>query len=198
MPVSYKHKFKFVHIPKTAGSSIEAVFDLHHEENLFVPRFTNQIEGVIFAPQHFTHKLINHFKPKCTDYFSFTVVRNPYSRTLSEYFYINKSFYNNPIHSFNEVEFNKWMDTELIKFDMDHKLPQYCFIDEPVDMVLKFETIQSDFKQLTDQLGVEIELIHDNKSNVDKTKILENLSLETKQKIYNIFKRDFEEFNYEK
>jgi len=37
MPISNKHKFKFIHIPKTGGSSVEVVFDLQHDENLWVP-----------------------------------------------------------------------------------------------------------------------------------------------------------------
>jgi len=196
MPISYKHKFKFIHIPKTGGSSIENIFDLFHEENLWVPRFTHKIQECHFAPQHFPHALINHFKPECVDYFSFAVVRNPFNRIISEYFYINKSFEGKPINNFNEDQFNTWLDTNLIKFDIDHKLPQSSFLDVPVDMVLKLENIDEDFKKLNEVLGTNFKMDHTNKSTVNKNKIVESLSKDTKGKIYNIFKKDFENFGY--
>lgn len=197
MPISYKHKFKFIHIPKTGGSSIERVFDLQHKKNLFQPRFTNEIEGCHFAPQHFTHALINHFEPTCKDFFSFTIVRNPYNRTISEYFYINKNFEGKKIDNFNEKDFSHWIDTSLLKFNMDHKLPQTTFLDTPVNMILKLENINEDWKKLNKKLGTNYKLIHDNKSSIDKEAILTSLSKETKLKIYKIFKDDFEKLNYE-
>ena len=197
MPISHKHKFKFIHIPKTGGSSIEVAFDLQHESNLFQPKFTNQIEGCYFAPQHFTHTLINHFKPESKDYFSFAIVRNPYSRIISEYFYINKNFENNLIREFSEDHFNLWLDTSLVKFDIDHKLPQSSFIDSPVDMILKLENIEGDFEELNKQLGINYKLGHENKSFINKNNIVDSLNKNTKLKIYNIFKEDFEKFDYE-
>ena len=88
----FKYKFKFIHIPKTGGTSLEVVFDLQHENNLYQPGFSHIINGVSFAPQHFTHNIIDHFKPECKDYFSFTVVRNPFTKIISEYFYINNIY----------------------------------------------------------------------------------------------------------
>jgi len=197
MPISYKHKFKFIHIPKTGGSSIEKIFDLQHKNNLFQPRFTNQFEGCYFAPQHFTHALIDHFKPEGKNYFSFTIVRNPYNRIVSEYFYINKNFENKLIMDFSESDFNDWLDTSLMKFDIDHKLPQSSFLDIPVDMILKLENLKEDFEKLNERLGTSYKLIHDNKSSINKEDIVNSLSKDTKLKIYKIFKEDFKKFNYE-
>lgn len=197
MPVSKKHKFKFIHIPKTGGSSIEVIFDLQHEENLFVPRFTHQIERCMFAPQHFPHSVVNTFKPECKDYFSFTIVRNPYTRIISEYFYINKNFEGRNARNFNEGDFNDWLDKSLIKFDMDHKLPQVSFLDVPVDMVLKLENLNQDWLKLNKHLRTNLQLIHDNSSSINKQDIVHSLNKNTKLKIFNIFKEDFNKFNYE-
>lgn len=198
MPISKKHKFKFIHIPKTGGSSVEVIFDLQHKDNLFVPSFTNEIQGVKFAPQHFTHKLINYFNPEYKNYFSFTIVRNPYTKIISEYFYISKNFEKNNIQQFDEKHFIEWLKNSLIKFDIDHKLPQSTFIDKPVDMILKFETLEEDFKKLNNKLNTDYKLIHTNKSNTNKSKIVENLSQNVKELIYELFKKDFKKFNYEK
>ena len=198
MPVDHKNKFKFVHIPKTGGTSVEVAFDLHHEENLFVPRFTHTIQEVMFAPQHFTHNLINHFVPQAEDYFSFTIVRNPYTRTISEYFYIAKAFYGHPLKEFNEKEFVAWMREDLALFNIDHKLPQSSFLDSPVDMILRFENLEEDFKKLTKELGVDIELTHENKSSENKLEIAKSLSEDTKYLIQQMFAQDFIQFSYPK
>ncbi len=196
MPVCFKRKFKFIHIPKTGGSSFEKVFDLQHRENLFLGAMTNCVSGCWFAPQHFTHRMINSFKQIGKDWFSFTIVRNPYTKIISEYFYINKNFNKNPIREFNEHDFVEWFKNDLLKFDMDHKLPQHIFIDAPVNMILKFEKLEEDFAILTDYMKVRKKLIHDNKSIINKKSIAQQLSLETKKLIYSNFKNDFEAFGY--
>lgn len=199
MPISNKYKFKFIHIPKTGGSSIEVIFDLQHKENLFVPAITNTIEGVDFSPQHFPHSLINYFKPEVKDWFSFTIVRNPYTRIISEYFYIKKNFEASPVINFNENEFLTWLDTSWFMQNRDHKLHQITFIDEPVDMIIKFENFEQDFDKLKKKLHLpnEINLINDNKSVYNKLEIAQSLSKKAKDKIYKIFEQDFKTFDYE-
>ena len=196
MPISYNHNFKFIHIPKTGGSSVEKVFDLQKPENLYIPGFTNNIGGCWFAPQHFTHKLINISMPHCRNWFSFTITRNPYTKIISDYFFINKNFYNNEIKEFNEDKFVEWFKNELLRFDIDHKLPQSFFLDEPVNMILKFERLEEDFKQLSSYLKIEKSLIHDNKSLYNKEDIANQLSLKTRELIYTNFRKDFEAFGY--
>ena len=196
MPISYRYKYKFIHIPKTGGSSIEKVFDLQKKENLFTAAMTKKIAGCWFAPQHFTHRMIHIYKPESRDWFSFTIVRNPYAKIVSEFFYINQNFYKNHFNKFNEDHFVEWFKKDLLKFDMDHKLPQYFFLDEPVDMILRFENLKKDFNRLTKHLNISKELIHDNQSIFNKEGIVNKLSLSTKELIYSNFQRDFESFGY--
>lgn len=195
MPISFRHKFKFIHIPKTGGSSIEKVFRLQSAENLFFPRLTKCIAGCWFAPQHFTQRMIDIYKPECSDWFSFTIVRNPYTKVISEYYYLNANL-NTPIKEFNEEEFLQWFENDLLKFDLDHKLPQHFFLDSPVDMVLKFERLKEDFHKLNIRLGVTKNLIHNNRSAIDKSSIVNGLSIQTRNMIYSYFKKDFESFGY--
>jgi hypothetical protein len=196
MPVSNQYKFKFIHIPKTGGSSIEKLFDLQHWDNFYTPATTNYIAGCWFSPQHFTHKMMMGFKPECSDWFSFTIVRNPYTKIISEFYYACKNYYKIPMMKFDENKFLEWFNNDLIKFDMDHKLPQYFFLDEPVNFILKFENLEADFHKLLGYLDIKAELIHDNNSNIDKNSIVKNLSAHSKELIYAAFKKDFEIFGY--
>lgn len=199
MPISKKYKFKFIHIPRCGGSGVESNFNLFHDENFWVPRFTHQIDNCHFAPQHFTHQILDSFLDKeQQDWFSFTVVRNPYYRTLSEYFYIYKNFYNKPINNFNEDEFVKWLTTDLLQFNIDHKLPQFTFIDKPVDLIIKLEELEEGYKKLNTKFNTTLFAKKTNAGNIKSKKIIKSLSQNTLNLIYNIFEQDFTQFNYHK
>jgi hypothetical protein len=199
MPIRKKYKFKFIHIPRCGGSGVEDNFDLFHQENYWIPRFTHYFSGCHFAPQHFTHQILDSFlDEEQQDWFSFTVIRNPYYRTLSEYFYINKNFYNNPIENFNEEYFIKWLREDLIQFNLDHKLPQSTFIDKPVDLIIKLEEINKGYSLLNKQFNTNLFSTKANSGNIKTEKILKSLSQDTLDLIYIIFEQDFIQFNYSK
>ena len=199
MPISKKYKFKFIHIPRCGGSGVEDNFNLFYEENYWVPRFTHQFSGVHFAPQHFTHQILDSFLDKeQQDWFSFTITRNPYYRTISEYFYINKNFYNNPIENFNEDYFVKWLKEDLIQFNLDHKLPQSTFIDKPVDLIIKLEELEEEYQKLNTKFNTSLFAKKANTGNIESKKIIESLSQNTLDLIYTIFEQDFIQFNYPK
>jgi len=196
MPVSLQHKFKFIHIPRTGGSSIEVVFDLQHKECLYEGRFAVECNNILFAPQHVTHKMIDNLKPQTSDYFSFTIVRNPFTKVISEYFYINRHFYTRPVERFEEDRFYSWIKTDLLKFDFDHKLPQTAFLDREVDFTIRFEEIEKGFRALNDHLGTDYRLIHDNSSGIDKYAIAKTLGHRTRDLILKVFEKDFKMFDY--
>lgn len=199
MPISKKYKFKFIHIPRCGGSGIEDNFDLFYKENFWVPKFTHQFSNCHFAPQHFTHQILDSFlNSEQKKWFSFTVVRNPYNRTISEYFYIYKNFYSKPINDFNESHFTNWLTTDLIEFNLDHKLPQSTFIDKPVDLVIKLEELEKGYQKLNTQFNTTLFSTKTNSGNIKTKKILKSLSQNTLDLIYNIFELDFTQFNYPK
>ena len=74
--ISHKHKFIFVHIPKTAGRSIEK----------YLLNFNSMRE---MQPHHSVTDYIKRVK-NFNSMFKFSFVRNPYERLLSEYFYMKR------------------------------------------------------------------------------------------------------------
>lgn len=93
MPISIKNKLIFIHIPKTAGSSIlkrmtendsNIIFRCDNHKDIFVGNCD-------YHQIHYTYKEINEACPKIdlniSDYKIFTIVRNPYYRFLSTVIY---------------------------------------------------------------------------------------------------------------
>lgn len=78
--ISHKHKFIFVHIPKCAGTSVEGVLRPH----------SSDVSGCQWAKQtkNLRNKGLFDLLEKHTDYFKFTICRNPYTRAVSIYRWI--------------------------------------------------------------------------------------------------------------
>ena len=74
--IHHKTKTIFIHIPKTAGSSIETLFTGGRLVN-------KRVRGGSTCRK--VHDLPAEYKKEWPDYFTFTIVRNPWSRLLSDF-----------------------------------------------------------------------------------------------------------------
>jgi len=68
--ISNEHRCIFVHIPKTAGNSINRAFGVGWEDHKDLQRYFTELPHEVFS-----------------SYFKFAVVRNPWDRLLSDYNY---------------------------------------------------------------------------------------------------------------
>jgi len=98
--ISFRHKFIFIHIPKTAGTSIVKSLSLYSEDiidsngnikpNLELIRLAREKNIRINNYKHFTY---NQYKQllgdKIKDFFVFSTIRTPYERIPSVYYYSN-------------------------------------------------------------------------------------------------------------
>lgn len=185
------HPFKciFVHVPKTAGQSVEQFFmdrlglDWKQDrEQLLLQNNPDPTSG--------TEKLAHLSASEYVDcghisqedfnrYFKFGFVRNPWSRLLSEYRYRNYFHH----HSFKDFVFNK-MPKPGFDDKYRHVMPQYDLLfdhqgNQLVDFIGRFESLQQDFDLVCEKLGIEdSSLPHRNRS--DKK------SRELKRKLKNI------------
>ena len=86
--ISYDKKFIFIHINKTAGSSIEQALNSYGEKRI-VPKNNTDFK-MSKQSQHFNYKEYREFLgADYDDYFKFTVIRNPFDRIVSYYFGLN-------------------------------------------------------------------------------------------------------------
>jgi len=198
--ISHKHKFIFVHIPKCAGVSIE--FSLNGSAHI------EWDEHNKIWVQHATVEQIKKFYcQNYEDYFSFTFIRNPWDRAVSDYFWIKKAL--NIEDSFkNYLLLDNNFNVPNLRYPHlneagrgDHILAQSDFIlnsngDRIVDFIGRFENLQEDFNIVCDKIGIaQKQLPHRNKSK--HKHYTEYYDDETKEIVSEKYAKDIEYFGYE-
>lgn len=221
-----EYKCLFVHVPKSAGQSIEQFFmdrlGLDWDEDratVLLGDNPDPSRGTQKLAHLSAHEYVNDgFVPadEFESLFKFSFVRNPYERIVSEYRYRNYFHH----HSFSDFVQNKlpkpgWDDKYR------HVMPQYEMLYGPdgnllVDFVGRFENLQGDFDEVCRQLGIEnSELPHRNKSdkksrnlkrrfrNVlfrngenSKRHYTEFYDDKTRVAVENLYRKDIEAFGY--
>ena len=205
--ISHKHKCIFVHIPKTAGSSIEnVIWPLESDrvvENLWLGiikpyRNKYQTDGL----QHLTSSQIK--TEVGTDvfnsYYKFSIIRNPWEKAVSQFIYMKKR---KGLRRF--IGMNKWSSFKkylnlISKKEHAQWMKQVDFVyDENgmimVDKIIRFENIEEEFQLMRQHLGIPyIKLPHVNKSKRKHYTKYYNKS--TIQIVSDLYKEDIEAFNY--
>ena len=174
-----EHKAIFIHIPKNAGTSIETLF-----------------ANKSFRIQPHKHANIHEIKKKFPEiydsYRKFTIIRNPYDKMVSWYFYLKKQVgIDNKI-----IEFSKWIKEPSKLWHINDPAyfldPQYTWLDDTVTLI-KYENLDAELNQF---FGKEINLPVTNKSDHDYYSTYYNKK--SSDIIYNRYKKDFEKYNYKK
>jgi hypothetical protein len=210
---------KFVHIPKCAGTSIEYI---GKEKGLLWGIYDRELnrKELAFKTLPVCHTPLSYFidiqfvKDYLDKYDLFAVVRNPYTRCISTYFFNNrKGYYEN---NYTIENMNKFIKENLYENNYSyygHFIPQYKFIydqsNQIVKHILKFENINNEFIDLMKLYNL-IDLTLDNifmrstKNSIDKWDDFQklynvtNLYPETIDNINKFYHLDFIYFNYDK
>ena len=199
MVVCHIRKIIFIHIPKTAGSSIE---HLLRDEGKYELDFIGVRNGR--STHHYMGiELKMILKELYPTYYKFSFVRNPYDRLISEYFWCRIS---NVGHKFNKT-FDEFLDyvEDVIKnkkffkpIENDHFIPQYSFLffnkKLIVNNIFNYEDIETVAPLIKKRLKIKTSLQHLNKSVKNEITLTQG----QKDRIYNLYQIDFETFNYDK
>jgi Sulfotransferase family len=158
-----RYRCLFVHIPKTAGMSIEQVFleleglnwstggslllGRNDDPSLGPPKLEHLKADEYVAGGHLTAE-------QFASYFKFSFVRNPWDRIVSEYKYrgypVKIDF---KTYLFERLPAPGWTDTYR------HIIPQYDFLHDEagkllVDFVGRYESLQADFDTVCARVGI--------------------------------------------
>jgi hypothetical protein len=203
MPLFYKLKLFFIHIPKTGGTSVEDFLYKKTNTRKTIDTFFSGNCSVRLNKhtlQHSTYeeliKCSNNLNFNIKKLKVFAVVRNPYDRIVSELFYIGK---------INIDSNEKFVEEKIIDFLNDdyhydnHKLPQYKFVTHKGTLVQKITIMKNE--HLNDNMynyGFKDFDENANKTHRGKINYIDMLSDKAKNLIYNYYKKDFELFDYDK
>lgn len=185
----------FVHIPKCAGISVS--------KSLF---------GEEFAPIHRSlHGYLADFGPKDFQaYFKFTVVRNPYDRLASAYFFLKKGGINEDDKNWAEKNLSaydsfdtfvkNWVNQENIQTEI-HFRPQCDFIclekNRPgVDFIGYYENLAADFQYVCRKINSHSTLLAMNRNAGKEKDFREYYTEETKAIVADVYADDIRVLGY--
>ncbi len=173
--ISHKHKFVFIHIPRVGGTSFELSVGVnmwkdHPNEKHLCTKETIKKYG----------------KDTWDDYFTFSMVRNPYSRIISLW----KSGYYCKAETLYEF---------LLKFKpAEHESNKIRFIDilnPKPDFVGRTENYEEDCKYICQKTGLDsLPILHVEKT--EHTQYSYYYSKKTKAIVDYLFGKDVKEFDY--
>jgi hypothetical protein len=177
--ISHHHKCIFIHIPKCAGQSIESAFlqDVGLNWRTRAPLLLRYNDVPEVGPPRLAHlRAVDYLRYKYLSeelfqsYFKFTVVRNPYSRAVSLYHYLNQSV------SFSEFAKNI-LPYQLWYTTFWFVRPQTDFILDDresivVDKIGHVESLESDIEFIRHQTGLRSEIGHVNSKSKRRSKSL--------------------------
>ncbi len=156
--ISFQKRFLFVHIPKTAGNSIQSILRDYSEDELVALR--GEQDGIErFGLRNPKYKIKKHstlaeYRAVLRDeqfrsLYKFTCVRNPWDRMVSYYFTPTQQ-----VGAWDRKEFRKMISKGLSVAD-------YLRLDKGeedpfgnVDYVMRFENLANDFRSVCTTLGI--------------------------------------------
>jgi hypothetical protein len=196
MAINHKKKLIFIHIPKTAGTSIYKSLG---------------VEDISYQNKFLGHRSIENYKEQYKDYWNiylkFTVVRDPIDRFISAYKFarMRESFWHSdnsnklPKNEYyeicNSLDINQYI-LDLYNTPENHTiltLPQIFFIENKykkieVDYIAKYENLDNDLKNigvnLTERLNVST---INNINSIQLTKKSKKILYEMYEIDYNFF-----------
>jgi chondroitin 4-sulfotransferase 11 len=180
--------FIFIHINKTAGTSIGNAIGLpikHHQTAREV--------------------IARIGRDKWDRAYKFTLVRNPWDKVVSHYEYRRKR--NKTGLANNDLSFREWVrktygpDKDPLYYNNPKAFqPQAEWLKDDtgrisIDFIGKFESIDEDFSQIRDAIGIDAELPHLNASR--RAGYRHYYDDETREIVAQWFREDIELFSYE-
>lgn len=196
MVVSHMKRCIFIHIPKTGGTSVEQFIRDHDKNDIQYLGVRNNR-----SMHHMTASQLKIELPltQYNTYYRFSIVRNPYDRLLSEYYWSPVIGYKK---GHTKTEFLKHV-IYIVRHQLyytniyfDHFIPQYKFVYDQkklqVHHLFKFEDMEWIKKYLSKKLNISSEFPCFNRTETEK----EEWTDDERKIIYKLYQEDFKRFGY--
>lgn len=217
--ISENYKIITLMPPKTASNSLKSTLEnqgivfLKHNRNL--PQIHLKLNEIL---ENFEISDLSNFK-------IIQIVRNPYTRFVSSFFFIKKIMPPNYNPIFKKLNIGEFIDHLIVSKNTDNFINKFYgdsgYVNSRVSEgsswggsrmfdtqlswgngesninFFKIEEISQDTKKLNDLLGTSIKTLHILNSQNIKDDYLSFLTLSDREKISELFKEDFEKFGYQ-
>lgn len=189
------HKAFFIHIPKTAGTSIKSTL------------------GARKSGHFNAAKLKKAYPPQIwKEYYKFSFVRNPWDRVASMYHYYKSGKHNSPpiTEALKHVSFEEFVQKLCSRFPYDWMTGVYAHpiwgqqvnwlkIDGSiaVDFIGRYENLEKDFAQICKNLKIKKRLKLNHLKNSGNIRYQSEYNNETKDLVAKKFIEDIKYFKYD-
>lgn len=188
-------KIIFIHIPKTAGTTISSVIRKSLRDQTCITGGKNTEWNYHTSALEFKNKVHNF-----NDYFKFTFVRNPYDRLYS---WCSMLFQKSFKQGVTKEKFKHWLLKGNTSFSNNRlqERPQLYWINDEngnslIDFIGKFENLQHDFNKLCDILNIKISTLPTMRTSIRSKNYSDFYDHEMIGFVKHYHKKDLEEFNY--
>jgi hypothetical protein len=188
-----EHKCIFIHIPKTGGMSLSlSLFGNcgggHRTYFSYYP---------IYSPEEYQQ------------YFKFAIVRNPWDRLVSAYFFLkdggltdmDQQWFEKNLSQYDRFEdfVRQWVTRKNV-YSYLHFIPQHYYVSHlsniMIDKVYKLEHISAAVQDMNDKLGLDITLPHKNKTTNREAEYRQYYNDETREIVRKVYQEDIRLFDY--
>jgi hypothetical protein len=205
--LSERFKTIFVHIPKTAGQSIEHVFLAKHGLgwDTRAPLLLRANHDPARGPKRLAHLYareyveLGYVDGRAFDsFFRFSVVRNPYARVISQYRFKMQERRGEPLTLKEYIDQRVLPDSS--DWEFHNMVPQATFVLDRggkviVDEILRFEDLPGAFAPVAQRIfGEAVKLPHVNRSTGPD--VADEFDAGLKRLVYRRYEKDFDLFGY--
>lgn len=213
MLICHRHKFLFVHIAKTAGTSVRSTLNrLRWRDPYFIPQFVcsriSHLTGHRIAckiPRHAKVIAAAEMLPRevFDGLFKFAFVRNPWDLQVSSYHHLKRE---RP-HLVGDRDFESFL-----RYKLDPARPYQYHIDTSielqsdylidlhgkvlVDFIGRFETLAEDFATICQRIGVKPPPLEHKRQAKDRDGYQKYYTAETRELVARHFAADIAMFGY--
>jgi hypothetical protein len=216
MPISHLHKTIFVHIPKTAGTSVEVVLGMHGDKQDIgiVPYFNQTPDHQRLYGRDLQHLTAARLRAVLNDdavfggYFKFTIVRNPWDRLVSTCAWSDQKWakgkellspeFDQLVRQLYDAFQTAKLASRMLVLPQ-HLNPQFLFVLDDalrplIDFTARYESLSRDWDHICQRLGIDSALPSRMKSHHRPYR--EYYSNETRDMVAEIYAADIELFGY--
>ncbi len=156
--ISFQKRFLFVHIPKTAGNSIQSILRDYSEDQLVALRMEQ--DGIerfgLRNPKYKIkkHSTLREYREALSDeqfrnLYKFTCVRNPWDRMVSYYFTPTQNLETWSRKKFRGIISKALSVPDYLRLDDDEQDP---FAN--IDYIMRFENLVDDFRAVCTAISI--------------------------------------------